>query len=58
MPEFIRDFFINKFGLKTLAEQKLGQLVTGVRKHSAAGDDFEQRVASFGALSGVLDPHR
>jgi hypothetical protein len=31
MPEFIQDFFVNQYGLKSLARKHLGKLVTAVR---------------------------
>ena len=56
-PEFIQEFFINHYGLKSLADKQLGKLVTGVRKHSQEGSKhFDLRVKVFGTLSGILDP--
>jgi hypothetical protein len=55
-PEFIQDFFINQYGLKSLADKQLGKLVTGVHKHSAAGAHYHSRAHTFARLVGILDP--
>ncbi len=55
-PEFIQEFFINHYGLKSLADKNLGKLVTGVRKYSKEGKHFDLRVRVFGTLSGILEP--
>lgn len=54
-PEFMRDWMINKFGLKSIALSNLCSLVMGIQGKS---DDKEAgtRIRVFGHLSGII-PH-
>ena len=50
-PSFICEYFDTKYGLKTIAQNKLGELINSIRKF-ASGDDL---LKVFGSLSGMLD---
>ena len=50
-PSFIYGQFFDKYGVKALAEKKLGEFINGVRQ--CAGEDNVVKV--FGSLSGMLD---
>lgn len=52
-PEYIRDFLINRFGLKSIALQNLKGMVLGIQKHSD-DSDAGKRIKVFGLLSGIL----
>jgi len=56
-PEFLRDFMINKFGLKSIALTNLQSLILGVRKGAAVKDadtDTALRLRCFGLISGII----
>ncbi|EKX39443.1 hypothetical protein GUITHDRAFT_114403 [Guillardia theta CCMP2712] len=53
MPEYIREFLINKFGLRSIALTNLQSLILGVEKFSE-GENFNLRVKTFGLVSGIL----
>jgi hypothetical protein len=54
-PDFIRDWMINKFGLKSIALSNLASLILGIQ---AKKDDKDAglRIRAFGILSGII-PH-
>jgi len=53
MPEYIREFLINKFGLRSIALANLQSLILGVEKF-AEGEAANLRVRTFGLVSGIL----
>ena len=47
-----------EYGLKSLADKTLQQLVLGVRKCSVESSmDYDPRIATFGHLTGITNPH-
>jgi len=52
MPDFLKNFFIRQYGLKSIALKNLANLAAGVRKEAANN----LRLDIFGGLAGVLNP--
>ena len=56
-PEYMRDWMINKFGLKSIALSNLASLVMGVQKNVDNKDPgVLTRIRMFGHMSGII-PH-
>lgn len=56
-PEFIEEFLIDKYGLKSLADKHLSKIVASVRKYSEPTDKhYDKRIALFGVVSGAKEP--
>jgi len=54
-PEFLRDWMINKFGLKSIALSNLASLIMGIQVKSC-DKDAGSRIRVFGHMSGII-PH-
>ena len=52
MPDFLKNFFIRQYGLKSIALKNLQNLAAGVRKEC----DNNTRLKLFGQLSGMIEP--
>jgi len=55
LPEFMRDWMINKFGLKSIALSNLASLIMGIQAKKDE-KDAGIRIRTFGLLSGII-PH-
>ena len=58
MPDFIREFFFNQFGVRKIADKNLRDTVHSVVVWSKPipGDDHHRRIKTFGLLAGILQP--
>jgi hypothetical protein len=54
MPEFLKNFFIRQYGLKSIAVKNLANLAAGIRKEEASN----LRLHLFGVLSGIIEPEK
>jgi hypothetical protein len=54
MPEFLKNFFIRQYGLKSIAVKNLANLAAGIRKEEASN----LRLHLFGVLSGIIQPEK
>lgn len=48
--DFLRDFLVRKYGLKSIATKHLGEIVGSIQKHSD-----QSVIRLFGVISGMLD---
>lgn len=52
LPEFVYDFFLNKYGLRSLTDEKLADFLVSVRTFAPE----RLKVHNFARLLGVIDP--
>lgn len=57
-PEFIKEYLVHKFGLKSIALSNLQAIILGVKKGAKgdrSNDDSPQRLETFGLVAGIID---
>ena len=56
-PEYIHDFFIDKYGLKSLGDKNFAKLIAGTRQYSKPKNKYyDKRIELFAYISGSSDP--